>query len=114
MKEILHWCKAVVLQLLSFGTRKPYCVFYTNDTPEILRPNVVYIVGENQYFWAAVMLCPCGCKQTLFMPLTINDSPKWSFVVHIDKTVSLTPSIYRITGCKSHFYLRNGLIKWCK
>jgi hypothetical protein len=60
------------------------------------------------------MLCPCGCGETLHMSLLPDSHPKWKLLRHDDGTVSLHPSVWRTKGCRSHFFLRNGMIVWCE
>ena len=39
--------------------------------------------------------------------------PCWSAEEHQDHTVTLTPSVWRQSGCRSHFILRRGRVSWC-
>ena len=85
-----------------------------DDLPESLRPRMVYIIGENDHFWQAAMLCPCGCHSVIQLCLLPDSSPRWDCAVHQDGTVSLHPSIVQRTGCQSHFFLRAGRVIWCR
>jgi hypothetical protein len=38
--------------------------------------------------------------------------PLWSLTKHRDGTVTLSPSIWRQKGCRSHFFIRKGQIEW--
>jgi Family of unknown function (DUF6527) len=49
---------------------------------------------------------------TLYLNLTPNSRPRWNLTQHDDDTVTLYPSVSRSVGCKSHFLLQRGLIKW--
>ncbi len=60
------------------------------------------------------MVCPCGCRETLFLNLLQDEFPNWKWRIGADGTVTLTPSVWRKIGCKSHFFLREGMIQWCK
>lgn len=84
------------------------------DLPDALESKIVYLVGEGDYLWFAAMLCPCGCGETLHMSLLPDSHPKWKLLRHDDGTVSLHPSVWRTKGCRSHFFLRNGMIVWCE
>lgn len=83
------------------------------EMPDRLHPNYIYVAGEGEYLWYVAMLCPCGCQEVLYMSLMPEGSPKWKLIEHNDGTVSLHPSVWRKKGCKSHFFLRQGLIQWC-
>ena len=101
-------------QKLPRKKQKPYRCVRVEDMPENLKPLTVYLCGEGQYLWAAAMICPCGCKQVINLNLLQNVRPRWSVKEHKDGTVTLTPSVWRQNGCRSHFILRQGRIQWCK
>jgi hypothetical protein len=82
------------------------------DLPDRLKSGIVYLVGEGEYLWFAAMLCPCGCGVTLHMNLMPHSRPRWEVIKHKDGSVTLAPSISRLTGCHSHFFLRRGRILW--
>jgi hypothetical protein len=39
--------------------------------------------------------------------------PRWNVDLDNRGRVSLHPSVWRQTGCRSHFWLRSGRIEWC-
>ncbi|WP_407119579.1 DUF6527 family protein [Bradyrhizobium sp. LMG 9283] len=39
--------------------------------------------------------------------------PRWDVVVDAEGRVSLHPSVWRRTGCRSHFWIRKGKVVWC-
>jgi hypothetical protein len=49
-----------------------------------------------------VMSCPCGCGDQLTINLDSRSGPAWRFVERRGK-VTLYPSVWRESGCKSHF-----------
>lgn len=83
------------------------------DIPEHLRVGCVYIAGEGNNAWAAAMVCPCGCNEIIHFNLLPDVRPRWRLVAHDDGSVTLHPSVWRQKGCRSHFFLRAGLIVWC-
>jgi hypothetical protein len=91
----------------------PLKTIKVEELPEDLKDKSVYVVGEGNYQWFAAMLCPCGCGETLHMNLLPEGRPRWKVTVHKDGTVTLHPSVWRKKGCRSHFFLIRGLIKWC-
>jgi hypothetical protein len=94
---------------------KPYSTITVEDClPDDLKPKVLYIVHENGIKEQAAMLCPCSCGQILHMNLLQDERPCWSATIHSNGTSSLAPSVWRKTGCKSHFWFREGHILWCK
>jgi hypothetical protein len=82
--------------------------------PKQLFTHTVYIIGVPGNEWLATMVCPCGCRETLFLNLLQDEFPYWKWHIGADDTVTLSPSVWRRVGCKSHFFLRDGLIQWCK
>lgn len=79
-----------------------------------LRNDCIYVVGEDGFFWFVAMICPCGCGEVLYMNLLRERRPSWSFSVETDGTITLTPSVWRQKGCRSHFYVRRGIVEWCR
>lgn len=91
--------------------------FYRAQTVEDLpdKPDAgwVYLAGEPGKWWAASMLCPCGCNADIQLNLLQQVRPRWTADIASDGAVTLTPSVWRQSGCRSHFILRNGRIVWC-
>lgn len=92
---------------------RPLKTIYLEESPETLAAAEVYVLGEGAHRWFVVMLCPCGCGDTVEVSLLPDAEPRWSLTEHGDTTISLKPSIWRRSGCKSHFFLRRGKIEWC-
>lgn len=84
-----------------------------DERPNLLHPGVLYVVGKEKLFCAA-MLCPCGCGDDLYMSLVDGDSPRWRVKTYRDGTSTMTPSVWRRVGCKSHFILFRGRPLWCR
>jgi len=84
------------------------------DLPDQPDSFVVYIAGEGPNVWAAGLVCPCGCKEIIELNLMTQVRPRWRVTEHKNGTVSLEPSVWRRSGCRSHFILRDGLIHWCR
>lgn len=91
----------------------PLQTVWVTDLPDRLRSRCVYIAGEGGYLWYAAMRCPCNCGATLHMSLMPEGRPKWQLTQHGDGTITLHPSVWRTVDCRSHFFLREGLIHWC-
>lgn len=58
------------------------------------------------------MLCPDGCGETLTINLDRRVGPAWRLYVD-GEVVSLYPSVWRNTGCGSHFIVWKSHIYWC-
>jgi len=74
----------------------------------------LYVVGRTQSPFCVAMLCPCGCKEALYMSLVQDDRPRWRVKVYADKTATMVPSVWRVVGCRSHFILFRGRVLWAR
>jgi hypothetical protein len=109
---MLKWLKDTFASIFRpFGT---YRVERAEDLPDTCNPNTLYVVGEGGHDWYAAFLCPCGCKETIQLNLQPDSRPLWRLYLHWNGTATLHPSVNRIRGCRSHFWLRKGRIQWCK
>lgn len=83
------------------------------QVPKKIDGNSIYRVGIDSNDWLAVMACPCGCGANIWLALLPDDSPRWNLSVDANGGATLSPSVNRIVGCKSHYFLRGGEIIWC-
>ncbi|WP_449415896.1 DUF6527 family protein [Ochrobactrum teleogrylli] len=60
------------------------------------------------------MRCPCGCSDTIELMILRQARPRWDIKVNKAGQPSLYPSVWRGSGCKSHFWVREGRILWCE
>jgi len=81
------------------------------DEPSTMQPRVLYLVGHDP--WVAAFQCPCGCKKGIWLNLLKEHRPRWSVTTTQNGFPTVSPSINRQVGCRSHFLLINGKIKWC-
>jgi hypothetical protein len=88
-------------------------ITYVDNVPKKFKANVLYAVGRTDP-WRVAMLCPCGCKCTIHLSLLKDDRPKWHLAISDAGLPTLQPSILRIAGCKSHFFLIKGEVIWCE
>jgi hypothetical protein len=86
---------------------------FVADVTRELDNYVVYIVTNQNFPWQIVMICPCGCDKILYLNLLKELHPSWTFEVDKANRISLRPSVHRIVGCQSHFYLTKGEVIWC-
>lgn len=83
------------------------------DEPNLIASKKLYIIGEDNFPAFAIMLCPCGCKNKIYLNLISGDKPTWS-ISESRGIPTITPSIWRKVGCKSHFFVHSGKIFWAK
>ncbi|WP_319003147.1 DUF6527 family protein [Acidovorax radicis] len=60
------------------------------------------------------MKCPCGCGRILELLLIPEAHPRWKLTVDSGGRPTLHPSVWVKDGCRSHFWLRQGQIEWCR
>lgn len=59
-----------------------------------------------------VLRCPDGCGDTLTINLDKRTDKAWRFYRKRNQ-ISIFPSVWRDTGCGSHFIIWNHTIVWC-
>ena len=110
MKRLWGQC----LSLVERFRRRPlkYRLVYTEEIPDRLKKHILYAVGEGTP-WLAVLQCPCGCGDVINLSLLERDSPRWFLHREGDGAITLSPSVWRSKGCRSHFLIRKSVVMWC-
>lgn len=70
-------------------------------------PRFIYLIGDPLYI--GIFKCPCGCGEDTHINF-IKDTDCWDVVIDKNGFATITPSILRTIGCKSHFYIKHGLV----
>lgn len=86
---------------------------YIEGEPVKLKARRLYIASTANGPSFGYLLCPCGCRETLHIRFLPNRRPRWDIKVEAGNVVSLTPSVWRQVGCRSHFVLERGRVRWC-
>lgn len=84
-----------------------------DSLPAILPKHDLVLVQDDGENWSVGLHCPCGCGDTLELMLLENVKPRWDLEIDTKGRPSLTPSVWRTTGCKSHFWISHGKVDWC-
>lgn len=90
-----------------------YSVAMESDVPDGISQKTLYLVGEQGKYWLAVMKCPCGCGADIQLPMSSSARPRWTYSGSSSQP-TLSPSVWRKSGCRSHFILRQGCVIWCR
>lgn len=77
-----------------------------------IQPSWIYLDHRNGKDRWLHMQCPCGCGDLLSLNLMTSQRPYWTLKWHSDGTVSVIPSVHKITGCRSHFFIIRSSIIW--
>ena|ERR1035437_5337306 len=74
--------------------------------PDVLEPGKVYFCKD---YAMSVHLCPCGCGEPVHLHFKEYNVTGicWGL-----KDNTFTPSILKSFGCKSHYWIKNGLVQW--
>lgn len=93
---------------------KSYHIRNVTEVVEHLDPNIIYVVVEKKQRLHAALLCPCGCKSQILLNLLSDSFPYWRIRHSKKNGVTISPSIWKTNGCKSHFFIRKGKLLWVK
>lgn len=73
---------------------------------------VIAIVGGLDWAKWALFKCPCGCGDALTLSLMKSFKPRWRLRLDKRNRATLSPSVWKKDGCRSHFYIRKSKLKW--
>lgn len=76
------------------------------------RRNLV-LAREDAEDWCVGLRCPCGCGRAIELLVIAEAKPRWDLKIDQRQRPTLIPSIWLQTGCRSHFWIDAGRIKWC-
>jgi hypothetical protein len=83
-------------------------IIHVEAHPHELEDHVVY----NSKNLVVYFLCPCGCANTLRLPIN-QEFPISSWILtEIDGKPNINPSVRLSSGCKSHFTIEHGKVCW--
>lgn len=80
----------------------------------ILRDRYFYIERKGKKDKWLHFLCPCGCGETIDVNLMKSHKPYWTIKKSMLGELTLFPSVNKINGCKSHFFVKKSKIIWVK
>jgi Family of unknown function (DUF6527) len=64
--------------------------------------------------WCIGFRCPCGCGRTVELLVIDEADPRWDISTDDQRRPTLTPSVWFRDGCRSHFLIQRGRVKWCE
>ncbi|MGE6743310.1 DUF6527 family protein [Allorhizobium pseudoryzae] len=96
-----------------WGSARRLVVIEGDALPTPLPRRNLVLTRDDGDDWSVGMRCPCGCGDTIELMLLEEARPRWDVVTDSAGRPSLHPSVWRKTGCMSHFWVRNGRIHWC-
>ena len=72
-------------------------------------PGDAVLIKRGQPRWL-LLKCPCGCDDEIPINLDRRAGKAWRIYGDTDEHLTLFPSVWRDTGCLSHFIIRNSNI----
>jgi len=112
MKTIIIFLRRIFKSLYNLWD-KPYSIQLVEDPVDNAKKKTLYIIGSAEEPFQVELLCPCGCKDKIVLPVNYSTKPRWTLSITNRNLPSLSPSVWRSKGCKSHFFLKQGKIDWC-
>lgn len=110
MSLLFYFRKAICLLK---GKPIPYRTIRCEEKPDDPKPKSFYVLGSVND-WGLVFVCPCGCAEVIELNLLEQVRPRWQIDQVWDSTISVAPSVWRKVGCRSHFWIRSGVIVWVR
>ena len=88
-------------------------VEFVADRPQRPQKNRLYVTKQAGEPAFGAMACPCGCGETLNLRFFGARRPRWAIYWDWWRRPTVRPSVWRQSGCGSHFHLTNGRVDWC-
>lgn len=111
MMLFLNWLTGVWFAIIS--VRRIH-IFPSDSLPDTLPERDLILAREDDEDWCVGMKCPCGCGDVIELLIVSEARPRWDITIDRHGRPSLFPSVWKKSGCRSHFWVRNGKIEWCK
>lgn len=111
--SFITWLTAQKERLLSWWRDDLTVTAIKGDTlPATIKKNTLIHMMDGGESWSAGLNCPCGCGEVIELMLLPNVKPRWDISIDHLNRPTLFPSVWRSTGCRSHFWIRQGKIHW--
>jgi len=112
--RLFKWIRRIAAKILnSYGPVRCVIVVAGDSLPPVLPYRNLVLAQDDGENWCLGMQCPCGCNDTIELLLVPEGKPRWDVVIDDQGRLTLEPSVWRASGCRSHFWIRKGRIYWC-
>ena len=108
IRKVVNWFANLLRNEVRYKT------VLCDELPDNLEKRSLYLVGEDNTYWLAALICPCGCGDIIQLTLDIAGRPRWQANINKKLEVTLKPSIHRRVHCRSHFFIKKGNLIWCE
>lgn len=82
-----------------------------DDARQVLHESGDAVIVERGKPRWLVLKCPCGCSDDISVNLDSRTGPAWR-LYDTGRGLTVYPSVWRESGCLSHFIIWNGQILW--
>ncbi|MGO7271416.1 DUF6527 family protein [Rhizobium ruizarguesonis] len=94
------------------GPARKLGVIDGDTLPSVLPTRNLVLARDDGDDWSVGMLCPCGCGERIELMVLEEARPRWDVAIDDAGRPTLHPSVWRKTGCRSHFWVKGGRILW--
>jgi len=108
--KIIRWWRNAWARL---GPRRRLRVIHGDSLPTFMPRRDLILARDDGENWCVGMRCPCGCGYVIELLVVAEAKPRWDVTVDTKGGPTLAPSVWLQKGCRSHFWLRDGRIRWC-
>jgi Family of unknown function (DUF6527) len=77
-------------------------------------PGELWLVVDGGVKKWACLSCPGGCGVQISLSLNPQRRPRWTVSSDFFGRPTVSPSIHQQRMCQCHFWIKEGLIEWCK
>lgn len=84
--------------------------------PEVseLKPGELVVVEDAGITKWACLTCPGGCGASISLPLNPMRRPRWRVRTDSRSRPTVEPSVHQTNDCGCHFWIRKGMVEWCR
>ncbi|MDQ0133722.1 hypothetical protein J2T08_001623 [Neorhizobium galegae] len=109
--NIMRWVRRIWDK---YGPARRLVIVDGDALPDVLPARDLVLTRDDGDDWSVGMRCPCGCGERIEMMILEGTLPRWDISINEVGRPSLHPSVWRKSGCRSHFWVREGRILWCE
>lgn len=109
MKSPLWWRR---LKARALPARRLTVIEGDSLPPKLPHRNVL-LARDGAEDWCVGMRCPCGCGRAIELLVAQGIAPRWDLRTDERGLPTLEPSVFWQSGCRSHFWLTRGRVRWC-
>jgi len=110
--KLTHKFEDWILKQFDFHFSRKFKYELVKELPDDIPEKKILIIADGYQPDSLAFKCPCGCNNTIFLNLLLDAKPRWKYCITKRGNISISPSIWRKTGCRSHFYILKGRIIW--